>query len=166
MALIGKETTEFLREPAFRRGLHPRTRALYANLWQELQRQRALLRRTSVQGILSMSDQVLLSDLVDQAAAEQEQDFSVLVRERLREQLRRVEQALERMEQQTYGLCSRCGEEIPFARLRVQPAAFCCVPCQTRIEAQPRSSVSGRELDSRPVKQQRRDACNALDVEG
>jgi DnaK suppressor protein len=166
MALTGRELLESISEPVFRPGLHPRTRSLYVSLWRELRRQKMLLRQTSVQGILSMSDQALLADLVDQAAAEQEQDFSVIVRERLRDKLRRVEQALERMEQQTYGLCTRCGEEIPFARLQVQPAAFCCVPCQSRLEAQSHPSTTSRELESRPRKQQRRDACNALDVEG
>ncbi len=35
----------------------------------------------------------------------------------------------------TYGLCERCGEEVPVERLKVEPFARYCVPCLTQIEA-------------------------------
>ncbi len=33
-----------------------------------------------------------------------------------------------------YGLCAECGTEIPFGRLKLEPWARRCVPCQTQRE--------------------------------
>ncbi|WP_414039754.1 TraR/DksA family transcriptional regulator [Acidithiobacillus sp. M4-SHS-6] len=49
--------------------------------------------------------------------------------------LRAVNLALERIRAGTYGICVDCGEEIPVARLRVEPEAERCVACQRRWEA-------------------------------
>lgn len=45
-----------------------------------------------------------------------------------------VQRALERMEHGEYGVCVDCGGTIPVERLRIQPTALRCVPCQTRFE--------------------------------
>ena len=50
------------------------------------------------------------------------------------EKLRRIEQALTSLHARSYGICSRCSQEIPYARLRVQPDSLYCVPCLTVIE--------------------------------
>jgi RNA polymerase-binding protein DksA len=119
----------------FRPHLLPSTKAFYRNLWLELKRQRALLIQTTIQEVIQACDATLLSDLLDQASTEQEQELSLLVKERSREKLRQIDIALERMEQRRYGLCVRCEQEIPFARLRIQPAASHCVPCQALDES-------------------------------
>jgi DnaK suppressor protein len=49
--------------------------------------------------------------------------------------LRAVNLALERIRAGTYGICVDCGEEIPVARLQVEPEAERCVACQQRWEA-------------------------------
>ncbi|HEY7704804.1 MAG TPA: TraR/DksA C4-type zinc finger protein [Acidimicrobiia bacterium] len=43
--------------------------------------------------------------------------------------LRKVEHALARVEDGTYGTCERCGQAIPVARLEVLPYATECVSC-------------------------------------
>ena len=43
-----------------------------------------------------------------------------------------VEEALLRLADGTYGLCTRCGERIPVVRLRALPAAALCVGCSDR----------------------------------
>jgi DnaK suppressor protein len=50
----------------------------------------------------------------------------------------RVEHALERLSDGVYGYCEDCAAEIPAERLRVQPEATRCVPCQVRWEPFPR----------------------------
>ncbi|MEU1968683.1 TraR/DksA C4-type zinc finger protein [Micromonospora sediminicola] len=40
--------------------------------------------------------------------------------------------ALQRMSDGTYGVCERCGDDIPTARLEIRPSARFCVPCQQR----------------------------------
>ncbi|MBD3942665.1 TraR/DksA C4-type zinc finger protein [Microbacterium sp. NEAU-LLC] len=43
--------------------------------------------------------------------------------------------ALNRIAQGTYGRCSRCGRQIPPARLEVLPHADTCIECQSHAEA-------------------------------
>lgn len=43
-----------------------------------------------------------------------------------------VVEALARLDAGTYGLCVRCGEPIPAARLEALPMATMCVPCASR----------------------------------
>lgn len=45
-----------------------------------------------------------------------------------------IEQALERMERGTYGLCVDCGAAIPFERLQARPYAVRCVSCQASFD--------------------------------
>ncbi len=48
-----------------------------------------------------------------------------------------VSQALGRLRDGHYGLCADCGADIPFDRLKAEPWALRCVPCETRHEAAP-----------------------------
>jgi DnaK suppressor protein len=43
--------------------------------------------------------------------------------------LRKVERAMSRVEEGTYGICELCGQAIPIARLEVLPYATRCVSC-------------------------------------
>ena len=43
--------------------------------------------------------------------------------------LRRLEAALARVEDEDFGVCAECGEDIPPARLRAVPEATLCVEC-------------------------------------
>jgi len=45
-----------------------------------------------------------------------------------------VERALARMDDGTYGICERCGKEIPRERLEAFPQATLCVPCKLEVE--------------------------------
>lgn len=53
---------------------------------------------------------------------------------RLRDQLERLERARQNVEAGTYGVCADCGNDIPAARLKAQPAALTCVACQSGRE--------------------------------
>lgn len=48
--------------------------------------------------------------------------------------LRQVDRALEKIEENTYGICDISGEEIPFARLKAVPYATMTVKAQEKIE--------------------------------
>lgn len=58
------------------------------------------------------------------------------------QQVKKVEEALQRLEQGTYGTCKSCGEEIDEKRLAVMPFALMCIDCQrseeekTKLEGQ------------------------------
>lgn len=44
-------------------------------------------------------------------------------------ELDEIDDALRRLDLGTYGICARCGREIPQARLEVMPIAVACVDC-------------------------------------
>ena len=46
--------------------------------------------------------------------------------------LQRLNNALDRMEKGTYGLCMKCKQEIPIGRLRLVPEAVVCVACSSQ----------------------------------
>lgn len=49
-----------------------------------------------------------------------------------RQRVRQIDQALEEMEEGTYGICSDCGEDIQPARLEVRPLSVKCVDCASK----------------------------------
>jgi len=61
--------------------------------------------------------------------AMQAQQMALEIRRRNRARLQQVELAMRRLESGDYGICARCEEEIPLARLRVRPEAQVCVRC-------------------------------------
>jgi DnaK suppressor protein len=49
-------------------------------------------------------------------------------------ELSKIERALVRMKQGTYGVCEGCQCKIPVARLNALPYSTCCVKCQREVE--------------------------------
>jgi RNA polymerase-binding protein DksA len=63
-----------------------------------------------------------------------EQDFTLTLMESEEKTLHKIEQALSRIDEGTYGTCENCGESIPKARLQVIPFALQCVSCARKEE--------------------------------
>ena len=61
-----------------------------------------------------------------------EKDIAIKAIER--EQLEQINQALQRIDEGTYGLCNACREPIPSERLEILPYALYCVRCQAQQE--------------------------------
>jgi RNA polymerase-binding transcription factor DksA len=61
-------------------------------------------------------------------------------------ELKFIADARLRMENGTYGQCSDCGMDIPFARLEVQPTAQRCARCQSLHEKTYAQDVRGSSL--------------------
>ena len=51
-----------------------------------------------------------------------------------RDEILRIEAALEKIEEGSYGICENCGTTIPEARLEVMPDAVLCVTCASAAE--------------------------------
>lgn len=64
----------------------------------------------------------------------QSQALSAASLERGRTEISRLREALAKIEEGGYGWCEECGQEIPQARLEIDPAADCCVRCAQRLE--------------------------------
>jgi DnaK suppressor protein len=54
--------------------------------------------------------------------------------ERRANRLAELDEMLRRLDEGSYGICDKCGERIPFARLRAIPSARYCVACQEQEE--------------------------------
>ncbi len=48
----------------------------------------------------------------------------------------RIDNALKRMDEGSYGECDECGCTIPFERLKIEPQTQHCVACKSRWESQ------------------------------
>lgn len=64
----------------------------------------------------------------------QRQAISLETSRRRQDHLRRIAAALARMDEDDYGFCKICGEDIAPARLEVDPAAAQCIKCATEAE--------------------------------
>lgn len=73
-------------------------------------------------------------DEVDQATTDVEQSMRMRLRNRERLYLKKIEEALERIADGTFGECSSCGGEIGIGRLRARPTATLCVSCKEEEE--------------------------------
>jgi len=71
----------------------------------------------------------------DGAAENVEQQTDLAHHENVHQLLNQISVALRRIEEGTYGVCSRCGGEIDEARLRALAWAHLCVTCQGRMES-------------------------------
>jgi YteA family regulatory protein len=58
--------------------------------------------------------------------------------------LRDIKDALDRIDEGTYGICARCGREIPAERLEAIPYAKNCVDCEDTLESEPLRQFKGR----------------------
>ena len=70
------------------------------------------------------------TDREDNATEVEEYADNLSVETSLEGQLKDVDEALERMEYGTYGICDNCKEEIDIERLKVYPAAKTCIRCK------------------------------------
>lgn len=73
-------------------------------------------------------------DEIDTASSEINLAFTGRVRERERGLLKKVNEALERIEDGEYGECESCGEAIGVKRLMARPVAELCIDCKSEQE--------------------------------
>ena len=74
-------------------------------------------------------------DPSDRATLEEDHTLELRVRDRERKLLHKIDQALARIEDGTYGWCEESGEPIGIDRLLARPTASCSVEVQERHEA-------------------------------
>lgn len=83
-------------------------------------------------GLLNKSDDLHvptedLSDETDLASSLIQQQLNCTIRDREYVKLRRIDAALEKIEEGTYGHCEECDEEIGLKRLENQPWSELCI---------------------------------------
>lgn len=85
--------------------------------------------------MLHMKDEAAnFPDPNDRATQESEFGLELRTRDRERKLLRKIDSALQRIDDGTYGYCEETGEEIGLRRLEARPVATLCVEAQERRE--------------------------------
>lgn len=74
------------------------------------------------------------ADPSDRASQEEEFSLELRTRDRERKLIRKIEKAIERLEEDDYGYCDDCGVEIGIRRLEARPTATQCIDCKTLAE--------------------------------
>jgi DnaK suppressor protein len=78
-----------------------------------------------------------LPDEMDLASSEYLQSFTFRLRGREKVFLDKIEKALRKIEEGSFGVCEECGEEISIKRLEARPETTLCIRCkedQERME--------------------------------
>ena len=76
----------------------------------------------------------VFADPADRATAESDRAFTLRRRARERRLSRKIQAALQRIEDGTSGICEECGEEISIPRLKARPVTRLCINCKARQE--------------------------------
>ena len=74
-------------------------------------------------------------DPTDRAALESDRNFVLRIRDRERKLIGKIEEALGRIDDGSYGVCESCGEDIGEERLVARPVTTLCFDCKKRQEA-------------------------------
>jgi DnaK suppressor protein len=77
-------------------------------------------------------------DLADRASSETDRAIELRARDRQRKLISKIEEALQRLEDGTYGYCEETGEPISLKRLEARPIATLSVEAQERHERRER----------------------------
>ena len=72
--------------------------------------------------------------MADMATDNYDREFSLNLATNEQKTLNRIDEALEKIENSTFGLCELCGKKISKVRLKAVPYAELCVPCQETQE--------------------------------
>ena len=75
-------------------------------------------------------------DFTDQASVESELDLNIHIKEREGRLIAKIREALERIEDGSFGICEECGGKISDKRLKARPITTLCINCKRQQEAE------------------------------
>ncbi|MBP0492751.1 RNA polymerase-binding protein DksA [Pararoseomonas indoligenes] len=112
--------------------MNPRQLAYFR---QKLLRWRQDLLREAGETLSSMGQGgIVEADLTDRASVETDRALELRTRDRARKLVSKIDQALERVDNGTYGYCEETGEPIGLRRLEARPIATLSIEAQERHE--------------------------------
>jgi DnaK suppressor protein len=82
------------------------------------------------------------ADPADRASQEEGFNLELRARDRERNLIKKIEEAIKRLENGEYGYCEACGVEIGYKRLEARPTATLCIDCKTVDEIRERQLAS------------------------
>ncbi|WP_445620714.1 RNA polymerase-binding protein DksA [Kushneria sp. Sum13] len=74
------------------------------------------------------------ADPADRATQEEGFNLELRTRDRERKLLKKINETIEKIDEDDYGFCDACGIEIGIRRLEARPTATLCVDCKTLSE--------------------------------
>ncbi len=74
------------------------------------------------------------ADPSDRASQEEEFSLELRTRDRERKLIKKISEAMERIDEDDYGFCEACGIDIGIRRLEARPTATMCIDCKTLAE--------------------------------
>lgn len=96
--------------------------------------QRTALLNEALEALNSLPGHTALPDVSDQASAEIDISFMFRLREREKNLLKKINTALEIIDNGTFGICEACGQEIDIKRIEARPITTMCITCKTEQE--------------------------------
>ncbi|MBP9692155.1 MAG: RNA polymerase-binding protein DksA [Alphaproteobacteria bacterium] len=89
------------------------------------------LQKETVETLHHMQEEILNEpDVNDRASTETDRSFELRTRDRERKLILKINMALERLDNGTYGYCEETGNPIGIARLDARPIATLCLEAQ------------------------------------
>lgn len=82
------------------------------------------------------NQKAVFPDPTDRASLESDRNFQLRIRDRERKLILKIHDALERLEDGSFGICEECGEEISRGRLKARPVTTLCIQCKTTQETE------------------------------
>lgn len=73
-------------------------------------------------------------DPTDRASHESDRNFILRIRDREHKLIKKIREALDRIEDGSFGQCEICDEEISPERLKARPVTTRCIKCKTKEE--------------------------------
>ncbi len=77
-------------------------------------------------------------DPTDRASLESDRNFLLRIKDRERKLIMKVKEALDRIDNGTFGICESCGKPISEKRLMARPVTTQCIDCKTEEEKKER----------------------------
>jgi DnaK suppressor protein len=91
-----------------------------------------------------------IGDEGHRADTDRAHEVSILLSRRDKEKFLAIDEALDKIQDGTYGECEECGDEIGTGRLKAMPLAKLCVSCQSKLEKEQAHQKFAEEGLSQP----------------
>ena len=91
-------------------------------------------------GMVEEDSRESFPDPTDRASLEGNRNLTLRIRDRERKLITKIDEALGRIGDGTYGTCEDCGSAIGVERLKARPVTTLCIQCKSEQEAAERRS--------------------------
>ncbi|HWP65702.1 MAG TPA: RNA polymerase-binding protein DksA [Candidatus Limnocylindria bacterium] len=105
---------------------------MFRDLLNERKRDLIVEASRTVDGMEDSRDEI--SDPTDRASLEGTRTLTLRIRDRERKLITKIDEALGRIDDGSYGVCEECGGPIAVERLKARPVTTLCITCKAEQE--------------------------------